>query len=732
MTLIRRLFSIITVLALSACGGGGGSSGTPGFGPGSGTGTGGTPASASLTVSISNATVSSAAPVTVTATVLDATASPVANSVVSFTTSGGLGTFSARSALTNGNGVATVTLSPAVTSTSGADTVVASATVGTAALSGSVGFSLVATSASITAFTTSVGATPAAPLSAYGQTVLTVALSGVSTATPATLSIASACVTTGKATISPATATVTSSPVTITYKDTGGCGATLTADTLTASVSGTNSQQVLQLNLSSPAANNIVFVSATPPTIYLQGTGLTTSSQVVFQVNDLANNPLPGKSVNLSLNTFAGGLTLDGGSTGSVQTTDSNGRVSALVNSGTVPTPARVTASLAGSGISTVSSNLSIAIGLPTETRFSLSQASFNIEGFNRDGTANSYTVIASDRLGNPVPDGTAINFVSEGGQVQSVAFTTTIAAANTACSSGVSASSSTGVGLSCAVARFQSSLPKPPDGRVTVLAYALGEKSFVDANGSNVYDAGEPYQDMGNPFIDTLANGVYASSANNQFIAQSPSGSSACNTSVLPSTLQLDASIPSMPSTCSGSWGKAYVRRSIETVFSTSSASPTWGTQLPTGSAMPAGACPAATPLIRPNAGATFPAYDAAGNPQYLNYYYVGSTGLFGQSSIGSLFFYASDANTTAYNPVAAGSTISVAATTGLTVSLSGGSPVASSLAPTGAGVNYSFADGTTSGTITINITSPSGLTTSVGQFITTAAKPNTYVTCP
>jgi hypothetical protein len=733
MTLIRRLFCIITVLALAACGGGGGSSGNTGFGSGAGSGTGtgtgtGSTASAKLSVALSNSTVSSAAPVTVSVTVVDATNNAVANSVVAFTTTGGLGTFSARSALTDSSGVATVTLSPAVTSASGADTVVASATVGSASLSGSVGFSLVATSASITAFTTSLGATAAQPLGAYGQTVLTVNLAGVSTATPATLSIASACVTAGKATISPATATVTSSTVTVTYKDTGGCGATLTADTLTASVSGTSSQQVLQLYLSSPAANNIVFVSATPPTIYLQGTGLTTSSQVVFQVNDLANNPLPGKSVTLSLNTSAGGITLDGGA---VQTTDSNGRVSALINSGTVPTPARVTATLTGSGISTVSSNLSVAVGLPTETRFSLSQGTFNIEGFNRDGTANSYTVIASDRLGNPVPDGTVINFVSEGGQVQASAQTVTIATANTPCPASVSASSTTGVGLSCAVARFQSSAPKPPDGRVTVLAYALGEKSFIDGNGSNVYETGESYQDLGNPFIDTLYNGVYGSSGNNQFIAQSPLGSGACNAGGLPSSLQLDVSTPSMPSTCTGAWGKAYVRRAVETIFSTSSSHPSWGVNLPVGAAAATGACPAGTALIRPNTGSTFPAYDASGNPQTLPYYFVGSTALYGQSAAGVLFFYASDSNATAYNPVAAGSTIAVAGTTGLTVSVSGGSPVASSLAPTGVAINYSFADAVVSGTVTISITSPSGLTTSVAQFLSTTTKPNSYSLC-
>jgi hypothetical protein len=729
-SILLRVFSILALLSLAACGGGGSSAGTTGFGPGAGTGGGGSTSAPSLSVALSNTTVSSAAPVTVTATLLDSTNSPLANVVVSFATTGKLGAFSASSALTNSSGVATVSLSPSASSTSGADTVIASATVGTAAVTGSAGFSLVATSASITSFTTAAGGTAAAPLSAYGQTVLTLALSGVSAATPATLTIASACVSAGKATLSPASTTVTSSPVTVTYKDTGGCGSTLAQDTLTASISGTTSQQVLQLNLSSPAANNIVFVSATPPTIYLQGTGLTTSSQVVFQVNDLANNPLPGQLVTLNLNTFAGGLTINGGNSSVTQTTDSNGRVSALINAGTVPTPARVTATLAG-GITTVSSNLSVAVGLPSELHFSLSQGTINIEGYNRDGTGNTYLVIASDRVGNPVPNGTAINFIAEGGQVQAAAFTATIPTAATPCPVATSASSATGTGLSCAVAQYQTSQPRPADGRVTVMAYTLGEKSFVDANGNNVFDAGEAFQDLGNPYLDTLYNGVYGSSPNNQFIAQTPLGSAVCNPLALSPTLQLDLSIPSQPNTCTGSWGKAYVRRAVETIYSTSAANPMWFTPAQSGLALaPSAALCGATSLVIPNTAAQ-PAYNAAGVPSKATYYPVGYTGLYGLASTGVITFFTSDANPVAFNPVAAGSNLTVAATTGLTATIAGGSPVASSSAPTLASVNYSFAAGVSSGTITITITSPSGLSTSVGQYITTNNAPNGYVAC-
>ncbi len=719
MTFLKRFVSLLALLALASCGGGGSGSGTSGFGPGSGSGSTpgtGTGAAASLSVTLSNSTVSSAAPVTVTATALDATGQPAANLVVSFTSTNKLGTFSSPTALTNASGVATVTLSPSPSSTSGADTVVATATVGTTLVTGSVGFSLVATTATITSFTTATGSASATPLSAYGQTILTVGLSGASSATPVTLSVASACVAAGKATISPATVSATSSPVTLTYKDTGGCGSTLSADTLTASISGTSAQQALQLYLSSPQANNIVFVSATPQTIYLQSTGLTTSSQVVFQVNDAANNALPGQVVSMNLSTFAGGLTLNGGQVPINQTTDSNGRVTALVNSGTVPTPVRVTASLSG-GISTVSSNLAVAVGLPSEQNFSLSQRQINVEGYNRDGTSNSYTIIASDRLGNPVPDGTAVNFVAEGGQVQAVTFT---------------ASSN---GLSSATAQFQTAQPRPADGRITVLAYALGEKSFIDANGNNVYDSGELFQDLGNPYLDTLFNGQFGSSPNNQYVTQSPSGSSACNPSALPASLAPDVSVPIQPGTCTGSWGKAYVRRAVETIFSTSAARPVWGpasgSQWPGGSAVSSGSCPSLT-LLRPNS-VSAPAYDASGNAITSAYYPVGGAVLYvGGVTSGVISFLVSDANPTALNPVAAGSTISVSATTGLTVSLAGGSPVPSTSAPSGASINYAFASGVTSGTLTMTITSPSGLATTLSQAIVASSPPGSAVLCP
>jgi hypothetical protein len=120
----------------------------------------------------------------------------------------------------------------------------------------------------------------------------------------------------------------------------------------------------------------------------------------------------------MRLLTLTGGVLMEGGTADVVRASDALGRVTVRVNSGTLPTPVRVSATIVGSAITTVSSNLSVAVGLPSQINFSLSQGIRNIEGYNIDGTPNTYQIIAADRSGNPIPEGTSINFVAEGGQV--------------------------------------------------------------------------------------------------------------------------------------------------------------------------------------------------------------------------------------------------------------------------------------------------------------------------
>ena len=654
----------------------------------------------SIALALSTNVVTIATPATATATVRDSTGVGIANQVVKFSTVDGLGSPSPASALTNSNGVASVQLTPVTANTSGADQILAATTVNGTALQASQGFQLTANNVAIASFTSD-----KSTLNSYDQATLTVALSGTISGTPVNVAVSSACVSKAKASLTPAIVTTTTGSATFTYRDLG-CGATDTADSLQASIAGTSATKTLSLGLTAPTAASITFASATPTTIFLKGSGLTETSTVVFKVVDTAGNGLQNQSVDLAPTTLSGGLTLDSGTSQVTKLSDSLGNVSVLINSGTVPTPVRVKATLTGTTISTVSSNLAVAVGLPSQLNFSLSQQTINIEGYDVDGTTNTYSIIASDRLANPVPLDTAINFVAEGGQVEPIKFTTLAS------------------GLARATANFISAEPRPLDGRLTVVAYAIGEESFIDLNGNNVWDAGEPFQDLGNIYIDRLFDGIYQSSTD-QFISLALPGATAATCAPTPAQLPLDKRIPSVGgATCDGNWGRAYVRRAAETVLSTSVSRPVWlapprqqDNQSSALYAVPPSTCAG---LLTPS---LITEYSPAGVAEARNFYQVGGNGLYGLPIQGSLTFLAADNNQVRFNPVAAGSTITVTATTGITATATG-SPVPSTSTPHFAGVNYEF-DSATSGTITISITSPRLVTTSVSQFVSTLAAP-------
>jgi hypothetical protein len=194
------------------------------------------------------------------------------------------------------------------------------------------------------------------------------------------------------------------------------------------------------------------------------------------------------------------------------------------------------------------SNTLTITTGLPTQDFFSLSVQTYNIEGWDYDGTTSALLIIASDRLGNPVPDGTAVNFITpEGSQITPASCTTKDG--------------------TCSVT-FKSSAPRPSDGRVSILAYAIGEKSFVDLSLDNIYDSGETFYDIGDPYVDYNENDMWDSGEFS--IASTTAGSSACRTQ--PGATALPGSYGnalSKENTCTAAWGQNYVRRNAVLVLS-------------------------------------------------------------------------------------------------------------------------------------------------------------------
>ena len=669
----------------------------------------------SIALNLSNTAVTTASPATATAIVKDGTGAAVAGQVVKFSTVDGLGTFNVSSALTDATGSAAVVLSAVGAGRSGADQVLAATTLNGTALQASQGFQLTATTATLNTFTSDIPT-----LGPYGQANLTVTVGGANATSPVSLSVSSACVATGKATITPTTATTTTGTATFTYRD-GGCGGTAATDPVQVTIVGTAVTKTLSLGLTAPTVSSIVFDTASPPTIYLKGSGLTETSTLLFTVVDTAGNGLPNQMVTLELLTAAGGLTIDGGSSPVSKLSDSLGQVSVLINSGTVPTPVRVKATLLASGIETVSSNLSVAVGLPSELNFSLSQGTRNIEGYDIDGTPNTYSIIASDRLANPVPTGTAINFIAEGGQVEP-SKTTAL----------------TG-GIARATANFVSSSPRPLDGRVTVVAYALGEESFLDTNGNNVWDPGvdTQFQDLGSVFLSRKFLNTYFP-ATDQLIPLAIAGTTntqACAPVTTP-LLALDVSIPTVGgSTCDGTWGRAYVRRAVETVLSTSSARPLWFSP-PANLYVPSSlSCPYSLDTASNTAIAQNPIVgyaEVTGAEERAPFYQLGGgTTLYLGVPSSVISFLVADANPVRVNPVAAGSMVTATGTTGLTVTVNGGSPVPSSTEATFASIQVTFV-GVTSGTVSISITSPSGLTTTISQNVSSdAGPPSGYTLC-
>jgi hypothetical protein len=231
---------------------------------------------------------------------------------------------------------------------------------------------------------------------------------------------------------------------------------------------------------------SLQFVSAEPGNIGINGIGLNEVSKVTFKVLDTNGNPVANEVVNFELNTDIGGITLSNSSA----TSNVDGLVSVDVISGTVVTVVRVTATLeSNTAIKTQSDSLVISTGIADQNSMSLSADNLNPEAWNYDGVTVSVTARASDHFNNPVPDGTAVSFTTEGGQIESTCFIQD---------------------GGCSVT-WTSSNFRPDDGRVTILATMQGEESFLDANGNGAFDEPDTHlTDMSEAFSDFNENGVF------------------------------------------------------------------------------------------------------------------------------------------------------------------------------------------------------------------------------
>lgn len=560
--------TLIAAAALAACGGGGGNpgavgppGGTSGNSPGTGGGTvsAGVKVTATLVDGAGNAvtSLSGGQSATLKAIVLQPDGKPAVGAIVAFATSApGLVAFTpdTATALTDAAGVAVVTVKPASYTASGAAALSATSVV--EGKTGTAGLNIAIGAAPLTVGTLSFNPEQKTALPAFNTVALNIPITSAGQpATVATgLSLTSDCVGAGTATL---VAGAMSNGVQVATYTNNGCS--LGRDVITASIG--NSSQTISLAVSPANIGSVQFSgsSVSGTSIVLKGSGgegRSESAQLTFRVVDQQNKGLAGVEVDFAATTYTGGLTVNPRHA----TTDANGNVSTMVSSGTIPTPVRVTATATRNGltIAGLSDALTISTGLPIQRSMSMSADHYNIEGGDIDGQRVGIMVRLADQYGNPVSDGTTINFVTEGGAVGS--------SAQGACNT-----KDGGCSVDLITQNF-----RPKDGRVTVLAFVQGIENFVDLNGDGQYtckgaaagyqplvgpcpSGGEPFPnpsdepgDMGDPFLDTNLNGVYEPALG-------------------------DRPFPFKNTTFKekgdGEWGMNYLRSSIEVIFSGSDA---------------------------------------------------------------------------------------------------------------------------------------------------------------
>lgn len=439
-------------------------------------------------------TIRADAPGTLTVTVTDGV-TPLANQIVSITaelsnlnpTNGVL--------LTDGNGTATLTLTPS--STTGADTINASVNIGEATYTSTLGYAIAAPKLKLGSLnddtfidgTLSLGLST---LSAGGTTLVTVRV--VNDANQAItesydINFTSNCAADNLATIDGTVAT-NNGEASATYRATGCQGTdTITASLLIGTTQFTASADITVL---SDSAGSLEYLSVDPTIIALQGAGglgLSESSTVTFRLLGAQGLPLANQNINFSLTTTVGNIRLVTGTA----ITDSNGEVQAIVQSGSIATSVGVIATLDGTNLSSQSEQLNITTGVPDQDSMSLSLSVSNPEAWNHFGEQVTATAQLADLFNNPVPDGTAVSFTTEGGQIQGACTTS---------------------GGACSVT-WTSQNPRPSAdlntnraGRATIMASAIGSESFFDEDGNGIFSDGDTVSDLTEAFRDDNEDG--------------------------------------------------------------------------------------------------------------------------------------------------------------------------------------------------------------------------------
>ncbi|MEJ2743665.1 MAG: hypothetical protein P8176_14630 [Gammaproteobacteria bacterium] len=239
--------------------------------------------------------------------------------------------------------------------------------------------------------------------------------------------------------------------------------------TATATVSDTVLRATETITVVADTVQSIATESVENQSINIVGTGGDETSKITFKVLGSTGDPRSGVNVDFSLSTSVGDLALS--ETSGV--TDADGLVSTTVQAGTVATSVRVTATVTDTSLSTQSGQLIVSTGLPDQDSMSLSVNTFNPRAWEYNGVEVTVSVYMADAFNNPPITGTAVVFTTEGGNIDS------------GCTLDENGQ--------CSVT-WRSQNPRPTDGRVTILATAIGNESFVDTNGNGLFDTTDTF----------------------------------------------------------------------------------------------------------------------------------------------------------------------------------------------------------------------------------------------
>ncbi|MBL4764889.1 MAG: hypothetical protein JKX67_06375 [Colwellia sp.] len=431
--------------------------------------------------------------VQITSTLTDTDGQGVAKKIITFTAD--IGTFSTTTALTNSQGIANVSLSSG-DSTIGAGVLTSSYVVDKNTninISNTFNYQILSTDAAIES-NIRLGYFDENDDFIEGKIELSIENKNISAGgtlglsvdlvdgndnlitTPIPVTFTSNCVQNGNASIDESVLSINGT-ASSTFADIDCAGTTGTDDILIASIAVNNITNTANevITISGELLGSIEFISAEPNSIVLKGTGgqnLQETSTLTFKVKSQLGNVLAQQEVNFALSTSVGDITLSKASA----FTNSQGLVTTQVISGTVPTAIRVTASARvdfNDEMVTVQSQsdlLSINTGLPDQRSMSISASVLNPEAHTRFDATSVITVSLSDSFHNPAPNGTTVNFTTEGGTIEPSCVTTN---------------------GNCSVS-WKSSEPRVEDHRVTILATALGHETFFDTNGNNIFDAAD------------------------------------------------------------------------------------------------------------------------------------------------------------------------------------------------------------------------------------------------